>query len=144
MSNKIQRGKIYKFYGERNKTMVKYFVCITTWQNYNICEKNNLWGVEEHRVDDLRKSSKGDVFIFYLKEVSPGAGGISGSIFERESETDFEEIKQLWGDGLYPYRVKIKLLDDSTRHKRFHAKGCVCAHKAISFPDTAKSLAAWD
>lgn len=102
--------------------MTKYFICITMWQNYKICEENNLWGVEELRLDDLRNSSKGDVFIFYLKEASPGSGGISGSIFERESETDFEDKEKLWEDGSYPHRVKLKLLDDSTRHKRFHAR----------------------
>ena len=101
---------------------MKNFICITTWENYKICEREGLWGVEEHRLDDLRNSSKGDVFIFYLKEVRKGAGGYSGAIFERESEQDFEEIKPLWEDGLYPHRVKIKLLDNSTRYKRFHAK----------------------
>ena len=101
--------------------MTKYFICITTWQNYKICEEKGLWGVEEHRVGDLRKSSKGDIFIFYLKkEDSMSKAGTSGAIFERESEMDLEERESLWEDGLYPFRVNIRLLDNSIRYKKFY------------------------
>ncbi|MBS3126473.1 hypothetical protein J4453_03480, partial [Candidatus Woesearchaeota archaeon] len=33
---------------------------------------------------------------------------------------DLEERESLWEDGLYPFRVNIRLLDNSIRYKKFY------------------------
>lgn len=83
----------------------RYFLCITHPENYVVCMKNKIWGVEPNRYYGIYETKIGDYLLFYMKSPNKQFGVIG----EVASEV-FEDHHQLWFDGTYPYRIRIKTI----------------------------------
>jgi hypothetical protein len=68
--------------------------------NYKIAIRHGVWGVPQNSKERLDPVNRGDLIIFYGRDV-----GFSLCIVDSEPYTDNSRI---WPDAIYPWRVRIK------------------------------------
>jgi predicted RNA-binding protein len=86
--------------------MVQYWLCSTSYANWEVCLDKALWGVKDQgapafNINQLKSVNVNDIFIFYVVKK-----GIIG-YFKVSSEI-FREYEQIWLDDIYPNRIKLK------------------------------------
>jgi len=93
------------------------WICILRRDNFNVVKEKLVWGVSDHNKRVLRKTTPGDLCVFYL--VSEGRGvkcknSAIGGIFEIISKP-YEDHSYLFpihnSKELYPHRVHLKKND---------------------------------
>ena len=91
--------------------MINYWLCNTTINNWNVCCRNKVWGVDNSSTgkkqvyggEQLKRTNIGDILIFnVIKEGVCGWFRVASQIYESKEE--------LWVDALYSLRVKIEPL----------------------------------
>jgi predicted RNA-binding protein len=96
---------------------MKYWLCITTKNNWDISEKNRILGFKEIRKNQVSKIFPGDEGFVYVKHMSRDTLRVSSIIakFEITSELFYDETPIFIdpsGDSneIFPYRCKINIL----------------------------------
>ena len=77
------------------------WLAVTSPENYEICARRGLWGVER-MTRAIKRVKPGDLFIFYVK----GEKEVR-DVWVAETEA-FESRDRVWPDKVYPYRVRIR------------------------------------
>ena len=94
---------------------MKYWLCITTEENWKVIKEKNIWGVSQRHKNTIAKVKPGDKCLIYVmstrknKEVIPpkivGAYEVISEVFEDRSMI----FKSPPGKSeIYPYRIKLK------------------------------------
>ena len=94
---------------------MKYWLCITTEENWKVIKEKNIWGVSQRHKNTIAKVKPGDKCLIYVmstrknKEVIPpkivGAYEVISEVFEDRSRI----FKSPPGKSeIYPYRIKLK------------------------------------
>ena len=47
---------------------MKYWLCITTHDNWEVVKKKNVWGVPKRHKNTIAKVKPGDRLVFYVKQ----------------------------------------------------------------------------
>lgn len=81
--------------------MRKYWLCVTTYNNYDTTLRENVWGVRKRFEKKLKMIKKGNWIVFYV------IGKKLGGIFEVMSGIFFEDTNIFVG-GKFPYRIRLK------------------------------------
>ncbi|MCD6491285.1 MAG: EVE domain-containing protein [Candidatus Korarchaeota archaeon] len=83
--------------------MPRYWLFITSPENFEICVRLGLWGVD-YTKRMIKEVSIGDHAFFYIRgrQVLIGLFIVTSNMFE--------EYRQIWPNKLYPFRVKIQQL----------------------------------
>ncbi len=92
---------------------MKYWMCVTTEENWHIIRDKNVWGVPVRAKNTINKVSPGDKIIIYViqsrkdKDVIPSR--IIG-VFEVVSKPYYDEkpIFKSYKGRTFPYRIDIK------------------------------------
>jgi len=95
---------------------VKYWICITTEDNWKIIKEKNIWGVPERHKNTISKVRPGDKLLIYLKQEKVGDKVKESrivAVYEAVSEV-FKESTRIFkvpkgmGNEIFPYRIRIK------------------------------------
>ena len=96
---------------------MRYWLCITTEDNWKVIKEKNVWGVPERHKNTIAKVKPGDKLLIYLKQEKIGdkvkPSRIVG-VFEVISEPFKDSTRIFSSKGLksrsksFPWRVKIK------------------------------------
>jgi len=97
-------------------TPMKYWLCITNRDNWEVIKRENIWGVPKRHKNTIAKVKPGDKLIIYVKQ-EQGRGKLEPKIvgiFEVVSEP-YEDSKRIFKspphlNETYPLRIKIKPL----------------------------------
>jgi len=82
---------------------LRYWIFVTKPENYKVCVREEVWGVDERYLDTLKLLKLGkDMFIFYVTHWKEFR-----DVYEISSKPFYDE-EPLWPDKLYPWRIKIK------------------------------------
>ena len=93
---------------------MKYWLCITTEENWNVIREKLVWGVSEKFKNTLQKVKPGDKLLIYVMQTKKNDKTIPSRIvaaYEATSEPykDSTRIfKTYKGETTFPYRVKLK------------------------------------
>lgn len=80
----------------------KYWILITTEQNYEICVREGLWGVQ-YAKNMIKQMKPGDLAVFYIKGKKEFRGP-----FIITTKAYYEDKTKIWPDKTYPWRIEIK------------------------------------
>jgi len=121
---------------ERTTTRVrtrdqKYWILITSEQNYEICVREGLWGVE-YAKRMIREMKPGDLVVFYIKGKKIFAGP-----FIVTTEVYYEDRVKIWPDKKYPWRIGIK------PYRRYVEKNAEDVVKELKFIEDPKNWGAY-
>lgn len=93
---------------------MKYWLCITNRENWEVVKEKNVWGVPRRHRNTIAKVNPGDKLVFYVKQerknkeiLEPKIVGI----FEVASEPYEDSTRIFKGhvpNETYPLRVKIR------------------------------------
>ena len=96
---------------------MRYWLCITTEDNWKVIKEKNIWGVPERHKNTIAKVKPGDKLLIYLKQENIN-GEIKPSrivgVFEVVSEPFKDSTRIFSSKGIrssgetFPWRVKIK------------------------------------
>ena len=93
--------KIEQLYVKRHN--MKYWLCVTNEENWQIIKEKRIWGVPERRKAIIDQVKPGDLLVFYVKPKR------IGGIFEATSESFLSET-EIFKGGLFPHRIKLKAI----------------------------------
>lgn len=79
----------------------RFWLTITSPENYKKCVERNLWGAERE-VRKISKIKPGDLIVFYVKCEKE-----LRDVYEVASSC-FEDRSKVWHDKIYPYRILIR------------------------------------
>jgi len=93
---------------------MKYWLCITNQDNWEVIREKGIWGVSERHKSTIQKVKPGDKCLIYVvssrleKEIIPSkvvaAYDVSSELFDDRTEI-FKSVRE--GES-YPLRVKLK------------------------------------
>jgi len=95
---------------------MKYWLCITTEDNWKVIKAKNIWGVPERHKNTIAKVRKGDKLLIYVKQErekdvikEPRIVAIYEVVSDvfKDSTRIFKTPKGM-GNETFPLRVKIK------------------------------------
>ena len=82
---------------------MRYWIFVTKPENYKVCVREEVWGVDERYLGTLKMLKPGeDRFIFYVTRWKEFR-----DVYEISSKPFYDE-EPLWPNKLYPWRIKIK------------------------------------
>ena len=92
--------------------MKRYWCISTSAKNWEICKKNNIWGMDARYYVTLEKFlKKGDQAVVYTH------GGKFVAVIEFEGDWFYDERDIGWTKNgrryLFPYRIKFKILHEA-------------------------------
>ena len=95
---------------------MRYWLCITTEDNWKIIRDKNIWGVPERHKNTIAKVKPGDRLLIYVKQEKidkdvkesriTAVYEVVSEVF-RDSKKVFKSPKGM-GNEIFPYRIKIK------------------------------------
>jgi len=85
----------------------KFWLCILTPENYEVVKKELVWGVTSRHKNKIMQVEPGDKLVMYVIREKKIKG-----IYETASKP-YEDEKKIFHGGIYPYRVKLKLIKES-------------------------------
>ena len=95
---------------------MKYWLCITTEDNWKVIREKSIWGVPERHKNAISKVKPGDNLVIYVKqerinnEVKEprivAVYEVASEVF-KDSRKIFKTPKGM-GNEVFPYRIKIK------------------------------------
>ncbi len=95
---------------------MKYWLCITTEDNWKVIREKNIWGVPERHKNTIAKVKPGDKLLIYLKQErdkdmvkEPRIVAVYEAASEvfRDSSRIFKAPKGM-GNETFPLRIKLK------------------------------------
>jgi len=92
---------------------MKYWVCVTTQDNWEIIKSKNVWGVTERAKNILSRVAVGDRLIFYVIQTRKDGEVIPSrlvGIFEVASKPYYDDkpVFKTYKGNIFPHRIKIK------------------------------------
>ena len=90
-------------------SVVKYWFCILTPENYEIVKNELVWGVTSRHKNKIIRVEPGDRLVMYVI----GEKRIKG-IYEAVSKP-YEDETEIFHGGVYPYRVKLRQVKESEK-----------------------------
>ncbi|MEM3407071.1 MAG: EVE domain-containing protein [Candidatus Aenigmatarchaeota archaeon] len=84
-----------------------YWIVVTSPENFKICLKNGLWGVNR-QIQTIKRVKKGDILTFYIKDWRQFKG-----IYYVDSDHPYYDETRVWPDKLYPWRIRIRPVSQS-------------------------------
>jgi len=85
----------------------KYWLCILTPENYEVVKRELVWGVTSRHKNKIMQVEPGDQLVMYVIREKKIKG-----IYEAVSKP-YEDKTEIFQGGVYPYRVKLKLVKKS-------------------------------
>lgn len=92
---------------------MRYWICVTTQDNWEIIKRKNVWGVTERAKNILSRVSVGDRLIFYVIQTRKDGEVIPSrlvGIFEVASKPYYDDkhVFKTYKGNIFPHRIKIK------------------------------------
>jgi len=94
-----------------------YWLCITTWENWKVIKKKNIWGVPDRHKNTITKVKPGDKLVIYVKQerykdkvIEPKIVAVYEVVSEpfKDSTRIFSSKGMRSSSEIFPWRVKIK------------------------------------
>ena len=95
---------------------MKYWLCITTEENWRVIREKNVWGVPDRHKNTIARVKPGDKLLIYLKQErdkeeikEPRIVAVYEAVSEvfRDSSRIFKSPRGM-GNETFPLRIKIK------------------------------------
>ncbi|AGK61367.1 Uncharacterized protein conserved in archaea [Archaeoglobus sulfaticallidus PM70-1] len=94
---------------------MKYWLCITTEENWRVIKDKNIWGVPERHKSTIARVKPGDKLLIYLKQEREKKVLVPRivAVYEAVSEV-FRDSKKIFktpagmGNETFPLRIKLK------------------------------------
>ncbi|MDK2853751.1 MAG: hypothetical protein PWP49_1821 [Thermococcaceae archaeon] len=95
---------------------MRYWLCITTEENWEVIKEKNIWGVPERHKNTIAKVKPGDKLLIYVKQerredkiLEPKIVAIYEAASEvfKDSSRIFKTPKDM-GNETFPLRIKLK------------------------------------
>jgi len=107
---------------------VKYWVCVTTEENWKIIRKSNIWGVPERARRIIENVEPGDMLAIYVIQTRLRDKIVPSrfvGIFEASSKPFYDESKLFvkYKGKAFPYRIRLKPV--RIFHKPLYVKSLV-------------------
>jgi len=89
---------------------MKYWLCVTNQENWEVIREKNIWGVEERHRNSISKVRPGDKLLIYVMGTKKENETLPPRIvaaYEAVSET-FTDSNRLFKGELYPLRIRLR------------------------------------
>ncbi len=98
-----------------------YYLAIVNWDNYDIIQKSNVYGVSNRFENTIYRTNVGDIIFFYIKTGKHNSSKVKSSVsqpFTVKSNPYYDESPLFQTvierkDETYPYRIH---LEDRRKH----------------------------
>jgi len=94
---------------------MKYWLCITTRENWEIIKNKKIWGVPQRHMNIIKKVREGDKLVFYVKQerkdkaiLEPKIVGIYEAIGEAYKDNKKIFKSSSGSNEVYPWRIRIR------------------------------------
>jgi len=89
---------------------MKYWLCVTNQENWEVIREKNIWGVEERHRNTISKVRPGDKLLIYVMGTKKDDESLPPRIvaaYEAVSEV-FTDPSRLFKGKVYPLRIRLK------------------------------------
>ena len=89
---------------------MKYWLCVTNQENWEVIRGRNIWGVEERHKNTISKVKLGDRLLIYVMGTKKENESLSPRIvaaYEAISEV-FIDSSRIFKGKLYPLRIRLR------------------------------------
>ena len=89
---------------------MKYWLCVTNQENWEVIREKNIWGVEERHRNAISKVKPGDRLLIYVMGTKKDDESLPPrivAVYEAVSEV-FIDSSRLFKGKLYPLRIRLR------------------------------------
>ena len=89
---------------------MKYWLCVTNQENWEVIREKNIWGVEERHRNTISKVKPGDRLLIYVMGTKKENETLPPKIvaaYEAVSEM-FTDPSSIFKEKLYPLRIRLR------------------------------------
>jgi predicted RNA-binding protein len=89
---------------------MRYWLCVTNQENWEVIREKNIWGVEERHRNTISKVRPGDKLLIYVMGTKKDDESLPPRIvaaYEAISET-FTDSSSIFKGKLYPLRIRLR------------------------------------
>jgi len=89
---------------------MKYWLCVTNQENWEVIREKNIWGVEERHRNTISKVKPGDRLLIYVMGTKKENETLPPKIvaaYEAVSEM-FTDSSRIFKGKLYPLRIRLR------------------------------------
>jgi predicted RNA-binding protein len=89
---------------------MKYWLCVTNQENWEVIRERNIWGVEERHRNTISKVKPGDRLLIYVMGTKKENESLSPrivAVYEAVSEV-FTDPSRLFKGKVYPLRIRLR------------------------------------
>jgi predicted RNA-binding protein len=89
---------------------MKYWLCVTNQENWEVIKERNIWGVEERHRNTISKVKPGDRLLIYVMGTKKDDESLSPrivAVYEAVSEV-FIDSSRLFKGKVYPLRIRLR------------------------------------
>ena len=89
---------------------MKYWLCVTNQENWEVIKERNIWGVEERHRNTISKVKPGDRLLIYVMGTKKDNESLPPrivAVYEAVSEV-FIDSSRLFKGKVYPLRVRLR------------------------------------
>jgi predicted RNA-binding protein len=88
---------------------MKYWLCVTNQENWEVIRERNIWGVEERHRNTISKVRPGDKLLIYVMGTKKENESLSPrivAVYEAVSEV-FIDSSRIFKGKVYPLRIRL-------------------------------------
>jgi predicted RNA-binding protein len=89
---------------------MKYWLCVTNQENWEVIKERNIWGVEERHRNTISKVKPGDRLLIYVMGTKKDDESLSPrivAVYEAVSEV-FIDSSRIFKGKVYPLRIRLR------------------------------------
>jgi predicted RNA-binding protein len=89
---------------------MKYWLCVTNQENWEVIKEKNIWGVEERHRNTISKVRPGDKLLIYVMGTKKDNESLPPrivAVYEAVSEM-FTDYSRRFKGKLYPLRIRLR------------------------------------
>jgi predicted RNA-binding protein len=89
---------------------MKYWLCVTNQENWEVIKERNIWGVEERHRNTISKVKPGDRLLIYVMGTKKDDESLSSrivAVYEAVSEV-FIDSSRIFKGKVYPLRIRLR------------------------------------
>jgi predicted RNA-binding protein len=89
---------------------MKYWLCVTNQENWEVIKERNIWGVEERHRNTISKVKPGDRLLIYVMGTKKENESLSPrivAVYEAVSEV-FIDSSRIFKGKVYPLRIRLR------------------------------------
>jgi predicted RNA-binding protein len=89
---------------------MKYWLCVTNQENWEVIKERNIWGVEERHRNTISKVKPGDKLLIYVMGTKKDDESLLPrivAVYEAVSEV-FIDSSRIFKGKVYPLRIRLR------------------------------------